>query len=217
MELPEQQSSTLASVAESLEAWPTMKATVTATATAAASALAAGGDAPDRASIALAVDAHAPMGRELPPDLPDDIDEPDGELTFTLLLQGDDLDPDDVSRRLGCAPSASHRKGETWRPWPSPPGRPPPPPRATGAWLLEVGCDSTSRIDELIETLLGPLPSEPAFWQALHRDFTVLLHLSAHTARCGTAFRLDTAALARCTATGAPLHIHLHLYDRADA
>lgn len=208
MDHPEQQSATSSpSVPEWLEARPAT----------AALASSAAGDTPDRASIALAVDGHAPMGRELPPDLPDDVDEPDGELTFTLLLQGDDLDPDDVSRRLGCAPSASHRKGERWRPWPSPPGGPPPPARTTGAWLLEVGCDSTSGVDELIETLLGPLPSEPALWQSLHRDFLVLLHLTVHTARRGTAVRLDPASLARCTATGAPLHLTLHLYDRADS
>ena len=208
MDLPEQHSSSAAAVAASSEA------------RASAPAAASGGGAPDRVSIAVVADAQGPFERELASELDDDLDLPDGEVTFTLWVQGDELDPDDVSRRLGCAPSASHRKGETWRPWPSPPGGPPPPPRArapTGAWLLEVGCDSTSRIDELIETLLGPLPSEPALWQSLHQDFTVLLHLSAHTARRGTAFRLDTAALARCTATGAPLHIHLHLYDRADS
>ena len=198
MDLPEQQSSAPMAVA-------------VGSASASASGSASIGGAPDRASIAVVADAQVPCERELASELDDDLDLPDGEVTFALWLQGDDLDPDDVSRRLGCAPTSAHRKGETHRIWPSPPGAPMPPPRVTGTWLLEAVGDSTLQADELIESLLGRFPAAPAFWQPLHRDFTVMLHLAAHTARSGTGFRLDTATLARCTATGAPLHIQLHI------
>ena len=204
MDLPEQHTSSAAAVAASSEA------------RASAPAAASGGGAPDRVSIAVVADAQGPFERELASELDDDLDLPDGEVTFTLWVQGDELDPDDVSRRLGCAPTSAHRKGETHRIWPSPPGAPMPPPRVTGTWLLEAVGDSTLQADELIESVLGRFPSEPAFWQPLHRDFTVMLHLAARTARWGTGFRLAPAPLARCTATGAPLHIPLHIYDPAD-
>ena len=175
------------------------------------------GGEPDRASIAVVADAQVPFERELASELDDDLDLPDGEVTFALWIQGDDLDPDDVSRRLGCTPTSAHRKGEAHRIWPSPPGAPMPPPRVTGTWVLEAVGDSPHQADELIESLLGRFTSAPAFWRPLHRDFTVTLHLAAHTARWGTGFRLGPATLARCTATGAPLHIHLHIDDRADS
>ena len=48
---------------------------------------------------------------------------------LTLGLYGEDLDPDEISRLLGCSPTSVHRRGDPRRsgpPWPK------------GAWLLSV-------------------------------------------------------------------------------
>jgi hypothetical protein len=51
------------------------------------------------------------------------------ESRLTLGVHGDDLDPDEISRLLGCAPTSSPRRDDARRsgpPWPK------------GGWLLSV-------------------------------------------------------------------------------
>jgi hypothetical protein len=51
------------------------------------------------------------------------------ESRLTLAIYGDELDPDEISRLLGCAPTRARRRGDARRsgpPWPQ------------GAWLFSV-------------------------------------------------------------------------------
>lgn len=130
---------------------------------------------------------------------------PDDTMILGLLLCGDDLDPDDVSRRMGCQPTSSLRSGARLRAdvLPSP----------VGTWRLQVRGDASTHASDLVEELLDRFPADPSFWQPLHRDFALQLHLSLHTAAPDAGFILATEALTRCAATGASLLVTFHVRD----
>jgi hypothetical protein len=65
------------------------------------------------------------------------------ETTLTLALYGEDLDPESVSQRLRCHPTAAHRKGDGAS------ARRPSGFR-TGAWLLTVKGRAPTGPDELV-------------------------------------------------------------------
>lgn len=67
---------------------------------------------------------------------------------LTLGIHGDDLDPDEISRMLGCAPTSAHRRGDPRRPGP---------PWPSGAWLLSVEAKSPTGPEELVDLLLARL------------------------------------------------------------
>ena len=157
---------------------------------------------------AIAVTATDPLAFECD-DLDDALDEvqaPFDTMILTLTICGDELDPDDVTRRMGCPPTAARRRTE-----PSPAALADASSSSTGAWRLEVQGDAFTRASDLFEQLLGRFPAEPAFWQPLHRDFALQLHLSIHDAAPDCGFILSTEALARCAATGASLLTTFHL------
>ncbi len=101
------------------------------------------------------------------------------ESHLCLRVCGDALDPNAVSRALGCEPSRSRRKGE---PVLSPTGQARRIAR-TGSWLLDypVGADNT--ISDAIKALLGNLPTDESVWASLASQFAVDLICDV-TVRC---------------------------------
>ena len=184
----------------------------------AAAPLAAGASPPSASAIAALASDVVPLARGRPLAVLDDGDGRGDAMSFRFALYGDDLDPDDVSRRLGCAPTSARRGGEALH------AQPPVDPDADedsrcliGAWVLEVEAASPFSIDDLVEQVLGRFPSVPAFWQPLHREFAIQLRLSFHTGARDSGFILSTESLARCAATGASLLFTLHTDGRLDS
>jgi hypothetical protein len=107
-----------------------------------------------------------------PPTLPKDTvwfgGHPD-RATLCLRVCGDSLDPEEVTRTLGRAPTLSQRKGQ---PVLSESGETKRIAR-TGSWLLDqpVGGDVT--IDEEIASFLGSLPQDEQVWAALGERYHV--------------------------------------------
>src|SRR5205085_517353 len=89
--------------------------------------------------------------------------------TLCLRVCGDSLDPEEVTRMLGRAPTRSQRKGQ---PVLSESGEVKRIAR-TGSWLLDqpVGCDVT--LEEEIESLLGSLPQDEQAWAVLRERYRV--------------------------------------------
>lgn len=83
--------------------------------------------------------------------------------TLRLRVYGDRLDPDEVTRLLGRAPSRSQRKGQSVR---SDSGEVKRIAR-TGSWLLDEPVRDDATIDEAIGSLLGGLPDDEQAWAAL--------------------------------------------------
>ncbi len=170
----------------------------------ASSALPAAAD-PRHEAIAVAAADLVPAVRGRRGTVLETVRAPDDTLILGLLLCGDELDPDQVSRRMGCEPTSSLRSGARLHAdaLPCP----------VGTWRLQVRGDASTHASDLVEELLGRFTAEPSFWQALHRDFALQLHLSLHTAAPDAGFILAPEALTRCAATGASLLVTFHVHD----
>src|SRR4029450_828309 len=95
-----------------------------------------------------------------------------GEVGVCLAVYGADLDPVDVTSRLGCAPTRSHRRGDR-QASKSPPFK-------LGAWLLEERGFAPVGPDELVARLLRRLTADLSVWEALASDYRVELRFGIH-------------------------------------
>jgi hypothetical protein len=132
---------------------------------------------------------------------------PIDEARVSLTLYGESLDPDDVSRRLGCAPTRSFRKGETRRPS-GRDGRP----MLHGAWFLTVEGKPPVSVDDLVTNLLERFPKEEQFWNDLRRDYSVQVRVGIHTSGWNRGFDLSSNAVRLVALTGAPIGFDLYFY-----
>jgi hypothetical protein len=131
------------------------------------------------------------------------------ESRLTLGVHGEDLDPDEISRLLGCAPTSSHRRGDARRSGP---------PRTKGGWVLSVEAKSPTGPDELVHLLLAHLPTEQAVWADLRRRFQIQLSFGIFTERWNRGFELTADAVRRIEVLGAGVgfDIYANLEDGGD-
>jgi hypothetical protein len=121
--------------------------------------------------------------------------------SLTLSIHGDDLDPDEVTGRLGCAPTNAHRRGDlsrSGRPWPQ------------GAWLLSVEGKAPTGPDELVHLLLARLPTDDALWSDLRERYTVRLWFGIFSKRWNRGFDLSADAVSRIHALGIGLEFDVY-------
>ena len=89
------------------------------------------------------------------------------ETRVTIAIHGEDLDPVEVTKILGCAPSRSRRRGDprprNLAPWPS------------GAWLLSIEGRAPLEPEQVLSELLDRLPTDAAMSQSLRSRFDVAL------------------------------------------
>jgi hypothetical protein len=89
------------------------------------------------------------------------------ETAATLRFFGDDLDPDEISARLGAIPTVGVRKGGTWTT-----DRGVSKPARTGSWRLEMARRQPGDLDGLVAELLGMLTEDLAVWEELTTRFS---------------------------------------------
>ena len=87
---------------------------------------------------------------------------PDGA-ELCLRVCGDDLEPDEITRLMGHAPSRSQRKGQSVQNSSGQVKRI----ARTGSWLLDHPLGAEATIEEGVESLLSGLPSDDRMWAAL--------------------------------------------------
>ena len=112
------------------------------------------------------------MPRVLPPVMPEGtvwFGGPPYGAALCLRIYGDDLDPDEITRLMGHAPSRSQRKGQSVL---DSSGRVKRVAR-TGSWLLDRSLDAEATIEEGIESLLDGLPDDEQMWAELRQRFQV--------------------------------------------
>jgi hypothetical protein len=139
-----------------------------------------------------------------PPHVIDEAGGPVDEISISLAIYGNQLDPEAVSARLGCAPTHAHRKGESRKPG----GHP----SRTGAWLLQVRGVGVREADTFVELLLARLPADEAFWSALRQDYTVQIRIGLHMDRWNQGFELSSSSVHRFAVTGAPVLFDVYSY-----
>jgi len=137
------------------------------------------------------------MGDVTPIRKPEIIGEAGGlvdECRLTLGIHGEDLDPDEISRLLGCAPTTSHRRGDERRsgpPWPK------------GDWLLAVEAKSPTGPDDLVHLLMARLPEDPDIWANLRKRFRLQLSFGIFSNHWNRGFELSADAVHRINSLGA--------------
>jgi hypothetical protein len=126
--------------------------------------------------------------------------EPD-EARLCLRVCGDDLDPDAVSRALGCQPSRSQRKGQPVLCSTGEVKRM----ARTSSWLLYHPISEEATVAEAIHALLLSLPDDRSVWASLTSRFAVDL-ICDLTVRCvNRGFELPPEALALVAERGITL------------
>jgi hypothetical protein len=114
---------------------------------------------------------------------------------------GDDLDPDEITRLLGVAPTHAHRKGE--------PARPRCPPASIGGWFLSEEWASENP-EELTRRLLDRLPADPVCWAELGSRFRVEVSYGISLEAWNRGFTLSAATVARLAALGAEVGFDIY-------
>jgi hypothetical protein len=147
------------------------------------------------------------MGRSPPSDDASELAAAGGpvdKFSVTLAIYHPELEPDEVSARLGVAPTRAHRRGESRRP-----GSPALP---TGGWFLRREALPPSLPSDAIVELLAGLPADGSFWSALRSDYKVQIRVAVHTDGWNRGFSLSPTALARIAATGIEVDLDLYFY-----
>lgn len=126
---------------------------------------------------------------------------------LTLAIHGEDLEPDEISRLLGCAPTSSHRRGEPRRLGPSWP---------KGAWLLSVEGEAPLGPEDLVQLLLSRLPENDDFWSQLRCRFRVQLMFGIFTKRWNRGFELSAETIQRIHRLGAGVGIDIYANGEDD-
>jgi hypothetical protein len=129
---------------------------------------------------------------------------PVDKFRVTLAICHPELEPETVSARLGVPPTRAHRRGDSRRP-----GSPPLP---TGGWFLKREALPPSLPSSAIVELLSALPTDPAFWEELRRDYNVHIRCAVHTDGWNRGFGLSPTAIELIAATGIEVDFDLYFY-----
>jgi hypothetical protein len=125
--------------------------------------------------------------------------------TAALRIKGDDLDPDEISRILGCEPSYSCRKGQidigkkTGQKIE----------RKGGLWLLNAEDRTPENLDSQIRELLGKLPSDLNIWRALGAKYEFDLSCGLFMNATNEGFSISSANLIALGARGIQLDLEI--------
>lgn len=123
--------------------------------------------------------------------------------TVGLRLYGDDLEPDEVTRLLGTAPTMARRRGERFA------ARPGIPPARMGQWFLEEDW-AAEEPDVLARRLLDRLPTDPARWAALSSRFRVAICFGISLQAWNRGFTLSAATVGRLAVLGAEVGFDIY-------
>ncbi|MEL6505679.1 MAG: DUF4279 domain-containing protein [Pseudomonadota bacterium] len=134
----------------------------------------------------------------------------DIEFRTSLRILGDDLDPDEITRNVGCSPSRSCRMGE---PWITPGGTPLA--CRTGSWILDAPGNLDCPIDDLLDMqalwLLSKCHGHRDFWTEISKKYEVHLFIGIFLGEKTNAFFLGPKTMNSLSEIG--IGLDFHLYD----
>ncbi len=127
-----------------------------------------------------------------------------------LRVCGENLDPDEITRLLGCSPSRSQRKeqavldssGQVKRV------------ARIGSWLLDHYLDAEATIEEGIEQMLLALPDDDLIWTELGQRFRVDLTCDVFVRGVNQGFVLSARVLGQLARRG--IELGLDIYTEPD-
>ncbi len=124
--------------------------------------------------------------------------------TTSLSITARDLDPDDVTALLDCAPTRSFRAGDV-RSTRSPDQR-----WKHGGWFLETTLDRQADLGAQIADLLDQVTQDVAVWQQITERFSARIFCGIFMERENEGFGLDPDVLARLAARKLPIDFDLY-------
>ncbi len=124
------------------------------------------------------------------------------ESRAALCIYHEDLDPEDLTRRLGLAPTKTFRRGHKAGPrsLASP----------HGAWLLEVRGEAPRGPDDVLRELLMQLAVEPTVWQDIVQTHKVRISPSLDLRAWNRGFAISPAPLKRIAQLGVELDFDIY-------
>lgn len=131
------------------------------------------------------------------------------ETGVCLAIYGPDLDPAEVSARIGCEPTSAHRRGDRRRPDSKK--------YDSGAWFLEERGEAPNGPEQLIRRLMMKLPVDQAVWDALSARFDVQMRIAIHFTGWNKGFDLTSETVAAIGRLHAAVGFDLYGYDEQDA
>jgi hypothetical protein len=145
------------------------------------------------------------------PQVLDVVGGPVDEVGVTLAIYGEELDPEEISRTLGVAPTRAHRRGE--RPKPrsgkrlGPPHRESPPYKRGGWFLSERGFN-----EDVIDRVLRQLPEAPAVWRELGARYEIQLRFGIHMTGWNKGMGISSEQVMRIARIGATMEFDIYAY-----
>jgi len=130
---------------------------------------------------------------------------PVDEVNVTLALYSEALDPEEITRTLGVAPTSAHRRGErTPKPW-SEPAR-------TGAWFLKERGRDAEPAEAVIDRVLRQLPEDPAVWRELGCKHDIQLRFGIHMTGWNKGLGISSEQVMRIAQLGAHMEFDIYAY-----
>jgi hypothetical protein len=114
----------------------------------------------------------------------------------SLRITGDDLEPNEVTRLLGCQPSEAWEKGQPM------PGRARAPRANTGGWLLRSDLPKLSELEAKIQNILDRITDDREAWLAIHNRFRADIFCGLFMHEMNQGFELSPSILRRLADRG---------------
>jgi hypothetical protein len=149
--------------------------------------------------------ADVPSSGQVLAEVGGDVD----EVHVTLAFHGDDLDPEEISRLLGCSPTRSHSKGELRTGLSASAG-----PWASGTWLLSVEGKAPQTTSELLTDLLRNVPDDETLWLELSRRWRVSIWLGLFLEQWNRGFELEAPLIERVARMHASLSFDIYTEEK---
>ncbi len=125
----------------------------------------------------------------------------------SLRIIGDDLDPDEITQLLGCAPDSSHCKGDVLRSGAR---------RSFGAWRLEAPPSEPENFDGQIAELLKRATGEIARWSEVSHRFRIDLFCGGFMEESNEGFSLSVKTLRSLADRGIEFVLELYAPDEKE-
>jgi len=127
---------------------------------------------------------------------------PVDETHVTLAIHGPDLDPAEITSRLGVEPTRAHARGDARRRGP---------PWTRGRWSLVCQGRSPTGADDLIRELLGLLPPLDALvWDELRKRCELKVWIGCFLESDNRGFVLRPSSVRALARLGAELNVDIY-------
>lgn len=117
------------------------------------------------------------------------------ETVATLSFQGEELEPDEITARLGLQPTRAHRKGDAISRWRNDP-------HSQGLWSFELRTQAPEGPEEALSRLLAMLPADAGLWASLTGRYRARVDLSLVVKAWSRGFEMPAPLIAALAARG---------------